>query len=105
MAAFRPWCAGRSGFGANAGFACVFITNANPPTEDWNAIAENAVLRIRRANVGRDFGAWRHAAAIALQRCGIPHELLLTNDSILGPFLPLPHWWMPGARAATASLA
>lgn len=72
-----------------AGFACVFITNANPPAEDWNAIAENAVLRIRRANVGRDFGAWRDAAAIALQRCGIPHELLLTNDSILGPFLPL----------------
>jgi lipopolysaccharide biosynthesis protein len=72
-----------------AGFACVFITNANPPTEDWNAIGENTVLRIRRANVGRDFGAWRDAAAIALQRFGIPQELLLTNDSILGPFLPL----------------
>ncbi|MFO0467077.1 MAG: rhamnan synthesis F family protein [bacterium] len=72
-----------------AGFACVFITNATPPTEDWNAIGENTVLRIRRANVGRDFGAWRDAAAIALQRFGIPQELLLTNDSILGPFLPL----------------
>jgi hypothetical protein len=72
-----------------AGFGCVFITNANPPAEDWNAIGENTVLRIRRANVGRDFGAWRDAAAIALQRFGIPQELLLTNDSILGPFLPL----------------
>jgi lipopolysaccharide biosynthesis protein len=81
MAVSRPWCADKSG--------CVFITNANPPAEDWNAIAENTVLRIRRANVGRDFGAWRDAAAIALQRFGTPQELLLTNDSVLGPFLPL----------------
>jgi hypothetical protein len=72
-----------------AGFSCVFITNANPPAEDWKTIAANTVLRIRRANVGRDFGAWRDAAAIALQRFGIPQELLLTNDSVLGPFLPL----------------
>ncbi|MCA3449642.1 MAG: hypothetical protein INF92_04605 [Rhodobacter sp.] len=72
-----------------AGFGCVFITNANPPAEDWAAIAENTVLRIRRANVGRDFGAWRDAAAIAFQRFGTPQEFLLTNDSVLGPFLPL----------------
>jgi lipopolysaccharide biosynthesis protein len=72
-----------------AGFACVFITNAAPPAEDWAAIAADAVLRIRRANIGRDFGAWRDAAAFALQRFGTPQELLLTNDSILGPFLPL----------------
>ena len=72
-----------------AGFACVFITNATPPAADWDAIAEDSVLRIRRANVGRDFGAWRDAAAIALQRFGTPQELLLTNDSVLGPFLPL----------------
>jgi len=72
-----------------AGFACVFITNATPPAADWDAIAADSVLRIRRANVGRDFGAWRDAAAIALQRFGIPQELLLTNDSVLGPFLPL----------------
>ncbi len=72
-----------------AGFACVFITNAAPPAEDWGAIAADTVLRIRRANIGRDFGAWRDAAAIALQRFGTPRELLLTNDSVLGPFLPL----------------
>ena len=72
-----------------AGFACIFITNATPPAADWDAIAEDSVLRIRRANVGRDFGAWRDAAAIALQRFGTPRELLLTNDSVLGPFLPL----------------
>lgn len=72
-----------------AGFGCVFITNAVPPAADWDAIATDSVLRIRRANVGRDFGAWRDAAAIALQRFGAPQELLLTNDSVLGPFLPL----------------
>jgi hypothetical protein len=72
-----------------AGFSCVFITNATPPAADWDAVAEDSVLRIRRANVGRDFGAWRDAAAIALQRFGTPRELLLTNDSLLGPFLPL----------------
>ena len=72
-----------------AGFGCVFITNANPPAEDWKTIAANTVLRIRRANVGRDFGAWRDAAVVALQRFGTPQELLLTNDSVLGPFLPL----------------
>jgi lipopolysaccharide biosynthesis protein len=72
-----------------AGFACVFITNSTPPEADWEAIAADSVLRIRRANVGRDFGAWRDAAAIALQRFGTPQELLLTNDSVLGPFLPL----------------
>lgn len=71
------------------GFGCVFITNANPPAEDWKTIAENTVLRIRRANVGRDFGAWRDAAVVTLQRFGTPQELLLTNDSVLGPFLPL----------------
>jgi len=72
-----------------AGFACVFITNASPPAADWDAIAADSVLRIRRANVGRDFGAWRDAAALVLQRFGTPQELLLTNDSVLGPFLPL----------------
>jgi hypothetical protein len=82
-----------------ADFGCVFITNANPPAEDWNTIAENTVLRIRRANVGRDFGAWRDAAAVALQRFGTPQELLLTNDSVLGPFLqlaPLVDAWRAG---------
>lgn len=73
-----------------AGFGCAFITNANPPAADWGAIAADTVLRVRRANVGRDFGAWRDAATIALERFGRPRELLLTNDSVLGPFLPLP---------------
>lgn len=73
-----------------SGFNIVFITNASPPPQDWDAIGEDAVLRIRRVNTGRDFGAWRDAAAIAIARLGRPEELLLANDSVLGPFHPLP---------------
>lgn len=72
-----------------AGYAVVFITNATPPAADWDAIGADTVLRIRRANHGRDFGAWRDGAAEAVKRLGRPEELLLVNDSVLGPILPL----------------
>lgn len=71
-----------------AGFDVVFVTNASPPAADWDAIGEDAVLRLRRTNSGGDFGAWRDAAAEALGD-RLPGELLLANDSMLGPFLPL----------------
>lgn len=73
----------------DCGFDVVFISNANPPPQDWDAVGAHTVLRIRRRNTGRDFGAWRDAAAVALQRLPRPAELLLANDSVLGPFLPL----------------
>jgi len=72
-----------------AGFDVVFITNAQPPPEDWEAIGADACLRLRRTNVGRDFGAWRDGGAIARARFGSQQEVLLVNDSVLGPFLPL----------------
>lgn len=71
------------------GFDVVFVTNAAPPPADWAAIGAEAVLLVQRRNVGRDFGAWRDAAHLALGRFGMPEELLLANDSVLGPFLPL----------------
>jgi hypothetical protein len=73
------------------GFDLVFVTNApaRPPERDWSALGACCVLRIHRENVGRDFGGWRDAAAIALAEFGMPEELLLANDSVLGPFLPL----------------
>jgi len=74
---------------ADCGFNVVFISNADPPVEDWRAISEHTVLRIRRRNTGRDFGAWRDAAAHALFHFPRPDELLLANDSVLGPFRPL----------------
>lgn len=42
-----------------------------------------------RADVGRDFGASRDAAAVALQRVRGPPGLLLTNDSVPRLFLPM----------------
>ena len=74
-----------------SGFNVVFITNAprRPPAEDWQAVAAQTVLRIHRANVGRDFGGWRDGAALAIERFDVPQELLLVNDSVLGPFRPL----------------
>ena len=71
------------------GFTVVFVTNSAPPHADWDAVGAEAALRIQRTNVGRDFGAWRDSAAVALQSLGTPSELLLANDSVLGPFRPL----------------
>ena len=71
------------------GFTVVFVSNADVPPGDWDAVGEQASLRLQRRNVGYDFGAWRDAAARATARYGVPDELLLANDSVLGPILPL----------------
>jgi hypothetical protein len=71
------------------GFDVVFVTNAAPSPLDWEKAGQNTVLRIARDNVGRDFGAWRDALAIVLQHRPSPRELLLVNDSVLGPIRPL----------------
>lgn len=71
------------------GFDIVFVSNAVPPAADWDRLAAHCVLRISRDNIGRDFGAWRDALAIVLDRLGPPRELLLANDSVLGPIRDL----------------
>lgn len=71
------------------GFDMVFVTNTRMAEADWDRVGEATVLRLARDNIGRDFGAWRDAAARALPRFGTPQELLLANDSVLGPIRPL----------------
>jgi hypothetical protein len=71
------------------GFDVVFVSNAEVPEHDWQVLGEQVVLRIARKNTGLDFGAWRDAAALAVGRYGVPRELLLANDSVLGPIVPL----------------
>jgi lipopolysaccharide biosynthesis protein len=72
------------------GFDVVFVTNAtNIADGDWQAAAEHCWKMIRRGNVGLDFGAWRDAAALLLRGAEPPEELLLVNDSVLGPIAPL----------------
>jgi lipopolysaccharide biosynthesis protein len=74
----------------SAGFDVVFVSNAMPPPEDWDRLSARCVLRVTRDHVGRDFGAWRDALATALDRFGPQKELLLANDSVLGPVRDLP---------------
>lgn len=71
------------------GFTVIFISNSDVPAADRDAVGEHAALIIRRGNTGLDFGAWRDAYAIATQRFGVPSELLLANDSVLGPIRPM----------------
>jgi lipopolysaccharide biosynthesis protein len=72
------------------GFDVVFVSNAvNIAEEDWTATGEHCWKMIRRGNVGLDFGAWRDAAALLFTGAEPPEELLLVNDSVLGPIAPL----------------
>lgn len=73
-----------------AGFAVVFITVAESvPEADWQAARAVSALAVHRRNAGRDLGAWRDLAGEALRRWPEAEELLLVNDSVLGPFRPL----------------
>ncbi|MFC7690683.1 hypothetical protein ACFQY5_14980 [Paeniroseomonas aquatica] len=74
---------------AAAGFAVVFISNApGLPAADWEAVRAVAALVVQRRNLGLDFGAWRDLAPEARRRWPAAGELLLANDSVLGPIRP-----------------
>ena len=75
---------------AAAGFAVVFISNApSLPEADWQAVQDVAALVAQRRNFGLDFGGWRDLAAEAAARWPAADELLLANDSVLGPIRPM----------------
>ena len=71
------------------GFDVVFVTNSAPPAGDIERVREHCVLYLRRSNIGLDFGAWRDGMAAALADGAAPQELLLANDSVVGPLAPL----------------
>jgi len=72
------------------GFAIVFISNGPAiPEEDWQVVRAVCALVVRRENFGRDFGAWREVMPEVRRRWPSPNELLLANDSVLGPIHPL----------------
>lgn len=69
-----------------AGFSVVFISMAaGIPASNWVDIQHLAALRVQRANFGLDFGAWRDLLPEVRRRWPDMTELLLANDSILGP--------------------
>jgi hypothetical protein len=73
-----------------SGFGIVFISMAERiPDEDWRAVRDLAVLIVQRPNFGLDFGAWRDVMPEVRRRWPVLHELLLANDSVLGPIYPL----------------
>lgn len=75
---------------ARAGFGIVFITMAETvPEADWQAARQHCALVVQRRNFARDFGAWQDLAGEAQRRWPGAGELLLTNDSVLGPIRPL----------------
>jgi lipopolysaccharide biosynthesis protein len=78
------------GFLQRSGFAIVFISMAaRIPEEDWQAVRDLCALVVQRANFGRDFGAWHDLMPEVRRRWPAPCELMLVNDSVLGPIHPL----------------
>ena len=74
----------------NQGLAVVLVSNSPSfPDEEWQAARHLAALVVHRRNEGLDFGAWKDVAPIAMRRWPSASELLLVNDSVLGPFGPI----------------
>lgn len=72
------------------GFSIVFISMAERiPEHDWQAVRQLSALVVQRRNFGLDFGAWRDLLPEVRRRWSIPEELMLANDSVLGPIHPL----------------
>lgn len=68
------------------GFSIVFISMSKDiPETDWSAVRRLSALMVRRANFGLDFGAWRDLMPEVRRRWPAVTELLLANDSVLGP--------------------
>lgn len=64
------------------GFTCVLVTSSPVPPRSTPATT------VIRPNVGYDFGSWATALSL-LPRARQHAEVLLTNDSIVGPFASL----------------
>ncbi len=73
-----------------AGFAIVFLSMAPQlRPEAWAAVGQVCALVVHRRNFARDFGAWHDLAPQVMARWPGAEELLLANDSVLGPLRPL----------------
>ena len=72
------------------GFAVTVVSNSPAfPEESWQAARQVASLVVWRRNEGLDFGAWKDLTPLVLERWPQAEELLLVNDSVLGPLRPL----------------
>jgi len=72
------------------GFDVVFVSAAPAvPAADWAAVLERCTCALQRRNYALDFGSWSDAARALRGRLAGADELLLTNDSLLGPIRPM----------------
>lgn len=75
---------------ADLGFRVVFICSSpRLDAADVATLAESAALILHRRNFALDFGAWTDALAVRPDLLDGMDELLLVNDSVLGPLRPL----------------
>ncbi|MBE6483232.1 MAG: glycosyltransferase [Actinomycetaceae bacterium] len=92
-----------------AGYATIVVSTceSEDPLAFPFGIPETTVV-MRRPNVGYDFGSWATALGCVPEIRDVP-VVLLTNDSLLGPFAPINHLleWAakpgPDIRGLTAS--
>lgn len=72
------------------GFAVVLVSNSPQfPEHAWQEARQVAAVVVHRRNRGLDFGAWKDLVPVARARWPQADELLLVNDSVLGPIRDL----------------
>ena len=75
---------------ATLGFSVVFVSMCETlPVSEISKVAKYCSLVVLRRSFGRDFGAWHDAINLEDVDYSQCTELLLVNDSVLGPFVPL----------------
>ncbi len=75
---------------AGLGFAIVFVTmSPRIDPADMVRLRSCCALIVRRRSFGRDFGAWADLWPEVRRRFPATAEILLANDSVLGPIKPL----------------
>jgi lipopolysaccharide biosynthesis protein len=71
----------------DCGFHTVFVTASGTGEAGRRQLLPHCIDIIERDNVGHDFGSW--STGLARWRDRIDGRLLLANDSVYGPLLPL----------------
>jgi Rhamnan synthesis protein F len=74
---------------AAAGFSIVFVSNSPLAHESLEHVSGRCVRILLRANRGYDFGAYRDGILSLSFEAGTPGVLLLANDSVYGPIVPI----------------
>ena len=72
------------------GYSVVFVTMCPELNDvDYRMLKESCALIIRRRSFGRDFGAWKDSFPILQEHFPNCNEVVLTNDSVVGPVCSL----------------